>query len=408
MDETLEVHFQSRKRRRSEVQKVMHSLTHTEPPSSIRPKKGMPASLQRGIIRDIMPGLSERSSQQRRNLLSIARPSSPVQPSFRFSDFLGQPEKDPELVSNRVNVPSSIVYQSEIVEEVTGDGEELDLISISNHEPTAEPASFLFNITGTNLPEANFLREGILPDLFSNECPLEEDICCQSPNCQLTSLSPDKLYQCRDCFNRHLYCARCLVEEHKYQPFHRVRSWSIATDTTPFFTPDMLKAAGQISQLGHGGRSCPAPGSTSKLNVMDIGGIFSVVIRWCDCANGPENHRQLLLNDSFPATEERPSTGYMFRLLEHYHQLSVNAKISAWDYVQSLRYLTSAVDQSLVKNLYDNFLKVSCQWRVLQMMKRAGIMRVSDISPGSLTVRCPACPQPGVNLPEGWEEHPHA
>ena len=28
------------------------------------------------------------------------------------------------------------------------------------------------------------------------------------------------------------------------------------------------------------------------------------------------------------------------------------------------------------------------------------------IQPGELAVRCPACPQPGVNLPENWEDAP--
>lgn len=46
------------------------------------------------------------------------------------------------------------------------------------------------------------------------------------------------------------------------------------------------------------------------------------------------------------------------------------------------------------------------QWRCLKLMKRAGraydIKGVDGTAPGELTVACPACPHPGVNLPDNW------
>jgi hypothetical protein len=48
------------------------------------------------------------------------------------------------------------------------------------------------------------------------------------------------------------------------------------------------------------------------------------------------------------------------------------------------------------------------EWRHLMMLKRGargndGDCLVAETRPGELAVVCPACPQPGVNLPEGWE-----
>ncbi|KAJ6515178.1 hypothetical protein C8R47DRAFT_1173066 [Mycena vitilis] len=48
------------------------------------------------------------------------------------------------------------------------------------------------------------------------------------------------------------------------------------------------------------------------------------------------------------------------------------------------------------------------QWRHLVMLKRAGRGNdgdrlVAETRAGELAVVCPACPQPGVNLPDGWE-----
>lgn len=49
-------------------------------------------------------------------------------------------------------------------------------------------------------------------------------------------------------------------------------------------------------------------------------------------------------------------------------------------------------------------------YRHIKMLKRSG--RGHDprgakaTSPGECAVLCPACPQPGMNLPEGWEKVP--
>ncbi|KAJ7432839.1 hypothetical protein B0H11DRAFT_1759639 [Mycena galericulata] len=47
------------------------------------------------------------------------------------------------------------------------------------------------------------------------------------------------------------------------------------------------------------------------------------------------------------------------------------------------------------------------EWQHLVMLKRGGrgnngARRVAEMMLGELAVMCPACPQPGVNLPEDW------
>jgi len=50
------------------------------------------------------------------------------------------------------------------------------------------------------------------------------------------------------------------------------------------------------------------------------------------------------------------------------------------------------------------------EWRYLKMLKRAGrghdATGATGTKPGELAVLCPACPQPGKNLPDGWENVP--
>ena len=44
------------------------------------------------------------------------------------------------------------------------------------------------------------------------------------------------------------------------------------------------------------------------------------------------------------------------------------------------------------------------------MLKRGGrgygLCGVEGTDPGELAVDCPACPRPGINLPEDWESAP--
>jgi hypothetical protein len=50
------------------------------------------------------------------------------------------------------------------------------------------------------------------------------------------------------------------------------------------------------------------------------------------------------------------------------------------------------------------------EWRHIKMLKRAGRGHdptgVGGTTAGELAVPCRACPIPGVNLPEGWEDAP--
>lgn len=47
------------------------------------------------------------------------------------------------------------------------------------------------------------------------------------------------------------------------------------------------------------------------------------------------------------------------------------------------------------------------QFRTERMFKRGGRGSVeglmADTGEGQLALKCPACPEPGVNLPEGWQ-----
>ena len=59
---------------------------------------------------------------------------------------------------------------------------------------------------------------------------------------------------------------------------------------------------------------------------------------------------------------------------------------------------------------YKAFMRVMREWRHLKMLKRAGRGHdesgVAGTQQGDLAIDCPACPHPGINLPDNWESAP--
>ena len=56
-----------------------------------------------------------------------------------------------------------------------------------------------------------------------------------------------------------------------------------------------------------------------------------------------------------------------------------------------------------MQNLYKQLLRASRQWREVRGKMESGLEHEGGPSgDGSMAVFCPACPQPGINLPEDW------
>ncbi|KAJ7030842.1 hypothetical protein C8F04DRAFT_1186486 [Mycena alexandri] len=111
--------------------------------------------------------------------------------------------------------------------------------------------------------------------------------------------------------------------------------------------------------------------------------------------------------DGTPASDDRTRTAATFEVLDKYHLHTLQAKTTAYDFYAVLERLT---DNTGIKppNWYQVFLRMARQYRHLLMLKRAGRGHdptgVWGTGAGELAVDCPVCPNPKVNLPEGWED----
>ncbi|KAI0038301.1 hypothetical protein FA95DRAFT_1505875 [Auriscalpium vulgare] len=215
--------------------------------------------------------------------------------------------------------------------------------------------------------------------------------------------------RCRDCAGFELFCAECTVAFHVRCPFHWTERWN-----GTFFERSPLSSLGLRLQLCHTpGMKC---GSLSPARddfvVLHTNGVHKVKVDYCGCglSTGLERRQQFMRSGLWPATVVDPQTAATFACLDTFQQLSLQGKLSGYDFYKSLEILTDGSGLSVPPDRLTAFMTMAREWRHIKMMKRAGRGHdpagVVGTGPGELAVTCPACPMPDVNLPEGWEAAP--
>ncbi|KAF7980030.1 hypothetical protein HWV62_40156 [Athelia sp. TMB] len=232
----------------------------------------------------------------------------------------------------------------------------------------------------------------------------------QCPGCSSMNTTH---YRCDDCFGRELVCAKCCAKRHWTSPFHRVKVWQDG-----YFKPVDLRSLGVFIQLGE----MHAPGSQCVFGqevhkdfaILHTNGIHTVSVRSCGCSN-PNSppldvYKQLLRAGLYPATNLEPQTCGTFEVMRLFHLLSLQGKVSAYHFYKSLQYYTDNTGTVKLQDRYRAFTLMARKWRHEAMVKRGGRAydprenRVEATKQGELAVLCRACPVPGVNLPDNWED----
>ncbi|KIK42783.1 hypothetical protein CY34DRAFT_58396, partial [Suillus luteus UH-Slu-Lm8-n1] len=230
-----------------------------------------------------------------------------------------------------------------------------------------------------------------------------------SDTCHQCNVSAPAQFRCEDCCDMQLYCQNCIVINHSRNPTHRIEDW-----TGSFFRPMSLKKLGLRVQLGHAiGENCilPRKAFNDDFVLIDTNGIHEMAVDFCACERSQTHTKQLLRMGWFPSTSVDPRTAATFRLLQHYQILSFESKASAYEFYHSLVRISDNTGL-IKKDRYEPFMRMVREWRHLKMLKRFGRGHdpagVSGTKEGECAVLCPACPQPGKNLPSDWKETPKA
>ncbi|KAJ6470096.1 hypothetical protein C8R47DRAFT_989021, partial [Mycena vitilis] len=233
---------------------------------------------------------------------------------------------------------------------------------------------------------------------------------CSTRDCQGVPL-----YRCafQACTGRRMRCKECIVSTHAELPTHFIEKWTGACFVR---TPTALRDLGLVIQLEHpAGVICPLGKAAAKDFVLyDTTGVHEIGVNFCGCIGAPERRMQLIRVSWWPATVLSPNTCATFSALRLFQALNCGGKLSAFDFLKGLELITSNDGLEIVlipiKDRRKPFMHIVRQWREVKRLKRAarGYEKggVASTEQGGLTLRCRACPQPGYNLPDGWESSP--
>ncbi|KAI9430770.1 hypothetical protein BJY52DRAFT_1133495 [Lactarius psammicola] len=281
-----------------------------------------------------------------------------------------------------------------------------------------------------------------------------------SPSCSVCSTTRADI-KCSDCFEANVFCKVCCLSVHKRSPFHRLLLW-----TGSHYASTSLYSLGYLLCLGHAGEPCPkteedgslvdtadhirqlptpratpqpdgpttasaisntlfdfldTPIDSSRSHVhrtrtgrngnplitsIDCSGVFEMEVLFCACSDAYSKDEQLLRAGLFPSTFKQIENIFTFAVLDNFLTDNLECKTTAQQYYSKLQSMTSAMFPDHVPNWYKQLLRASRQWRDLKNRMQTGLgYQAEQETPqdGSMAIFCPACPQPGINLPDDWK-----
>jgi hypothetical protein len=170
-------------------------------------------------------------------------------------------------------------------------------------------------------------------------------------------------FRCSDCMGDHVYCRKCLLQQHKCLPFHRIHQWN-----GKYFARTTLHKEGHVIYLGHRGDLCPnniqvddpweedgdierpdvdvvdednQSDPNYEINIVHTTGVFKHRVRWCQCQAAPDRPVQLFQLGLFPASLQRPKTAITFDALDYFYIDAMECKTSAASFIKKVSRLTN-------------------------------------------------------------------
>lgn len=150
--------------------------------------------------------------------------------------------------------------------------------------------------------------------------------------------------------------------------------------------------------------------SSGDVTVVHVNGVHHLPVLTCDCRGSDQVSLDLSYHRFLPTTMSKLSTMFTMAVLDDFRLANLECKASAYQYWQRLRRMTKPLEPDQVVDRYKELLRMARLWRWMKKIKWAGFGVVPGKAAdgavdGELTIFCPACPQPGINIPDDWKEH---
>jgi hypothetical protein len=150
--------------------------------------------------------------------------------------------------------------------------------------------------------------------------------------------------------------------------------------------------------------------NNSYVRVVHVNGIHHLAMVTCQCQGEHQVPLDLVSSRLVPASFDCIRTLFTTQVLDYFRLCNLELKASAYQFYQLIHRLTLPISPASVPNLYHEFRRMSRLWRWIKKLKWAGYghnnQNPNAPLPGALSNFCPACPQPGINLPVDWKSDP--
>lgn len=194
---------------------------------------------------------------------------------------------------------------------------------------------------------------------------------------------------------------------HVHGPLHKVEKWNDS-----FFEPTTLKQCGLRINLAHEGSPCPHTSSATEVTVIHWNGVQVVELAFCHCPNRSTSLEQLLLAGFWPATLKKIRTLFTIELLEDFHHHALASRKSALDYWSVVCRKSDAFFPERIPSYLSQLSTATQFYRYVTALIHSGQAFGVDAylqtgrRPGLVAMPCVACPEPGFNMPENWQNTP--
>ncbi|KAI0649157.1 hypothetical protein C8Q79DRAFT_999013 [Trametes meyenii] len=190
------------------------------------------------------------------------------------------------------------------------------------------------------------------------------------------------LFRCEDCHDIKPSCVHCILASHRNHPFDRIWRWA---EELGFWMKQTLADVGFMV-------------------IIHEHGIMDIPVKYCKCEGSAPEAQQLIRYGCWPTTWVAPSTAMTLNVMRMYESLELQAQVNIHDFLGYLRRQTDGVAPQDVKDRYREFNTGNREFTHVLARRRAGLCPGQHAKRGDLTVMCPACPQPGINMRPGWKE----
>jgi len=146
------------------------------------------------------------------------------------------------------------------------------------------------------------------------------------------------------------------------------------------------------------------------VRIAHTNGIHHLGVVTCTCRGLDDLPADLMFSRLVPSSFTIIRTLFTTMALDTFRLANLEMKASAYSYYKFIHRLT-AKTTSNVPDLYPDLRKLSRAWRWMKKLKWAGFghKTADPTTPaaGELSIFCPACPQPDINLPDDWKTDPN-